>query len=170
MNEKTIKAVEEQLRLRNERLALREKEFRLSAKYWRGRGIALAVVTLFVICGMAVFFGGIGLWKLSGTILSMEKRNIEENIKSEAQNTPPKEDGDAMRPEATPLTVPVNGLAVISHPTNGGATIVTAENKTTPDRWPLVVTVMMYGLLVLAGLGVAAFTVKHIANYHNELE
>ena len=157
MNEKTIKAIEEQLRLRNERLTLRTKEFGLSAKKWRRWGIAFAVGLLLVICGMTVFFGGVGLWKLSGKILSMENRNIKENEKTDT-------------PQITPPTVPVNILAVVSSLTKCDAGTVKAESKTTPDTCPLVVAVIMYGLFVLAGLGVATFTVNHIAKFNNEVE
>ena len=113
MNEDTIKMIEEQLRLRNERQALREKEYSLSAKKWRARGTTLAIVALFVICGMAVCYGGWGVHSFSETIANKEKIQ---------------------------------------------------------DTWPLVIAVIMNGLFVLAGLGVAAFTVKNIANYNNELE
>ena len=195
MNEHTIKAIEEQLRLRSERLALNEKEFRLEEKKRQAQVTTCVIKLLLVICLITVCIGGCGLWDLSGKIVSMEKCNIEENKKSDAQkttqptvpnnyltpysivsrekckgDTTPKENEDAACLEAMSLTVPVNGLALLSSPQKGNAVIVQAENKMISDRWPLVVAVMMYGLLVLAGLGVAAFTVKHIANHHNELE
>ena len=199
MNENTIKVIEEQLRLRSERLTLSEKEFRLEEKKRRGRGITLAVVALFVICGMAVFFGGCGLWNLSGKIVNVEKYDGDPTPKENGDatraegathmetgncltsgsitnmdkcksSTKPKENGDTACLETTTNTMLINNLAVVSPPAKGEVGIVKAENKMTPDRWPLVVAILMYGLLVLAGLGVAAFTVKHIANYHNELE
>jgi len=157
MNEHTIKAVEGQLRLRNERLALREKEFGLWAKKWR----VIAIVVLLLICGTVVFFGGMGLCKLSKDILSMKNCDndnpSQESKKDDTQKT-------------TTYMVPSNSLAVVTPPAKGDAVILKPESKMVSDKWLLVVYVIVNGMLVLAGLGVAAITVKNIANYNNELE
>ena len=160
MNEDTIKAIEEQLRLRNERLALREKEFGLSAKKWRVRGTAFAIVVLLGICGMAVFFGGTGLGNLSGEI------NKPQSSASPGENP---DTVDKQSPVKTSITPPANSLTVVS-PEKGKNVVVKAESNTISDKWPLMVAIIVNGVLVIVGLGVAALTVKNIANYNNELE
>ena len=155
MNENTIKAIEEQLRLKSERLALREKEFGLSAKKWRGWGTALAIVAFLGICGMAVCFGGIGLYKLSGEVANMSVKRQPENNESEKQKS---------------LTTLSNNSLVVVFPKKGENVIVKTESNMISDRWALVTAIIVHGVLVISGLAVAAFTVKKIANYNNELE
>ena len=170
MNEDTIKMIEEQLRLRTERQALREKEYNLSAKKWRARGTTLAIVALFVICGMAVCFGGMELCKLSGKILNMNTNPQPENNEKMLPFMVLCEFLSKCVKSQPEIIVPGNGLTVVSPPPQGEAVIVKAESKMIPDTWPLVVAVIVNGLIVIVGLGVATLTVKNIANYNNELE
>lgn len=180
MNEDTIKAIEEQLRLRNERLALREKEFGLSVKKWRSWGAAFAIVALLGICGMVVYFGGTELGNLSGEISNMSvKRQSENNEGKKPKTTPYTPDGitpgkgieqqPENNKETSQITLSDNNLVVVS-PEKGKNVIVKAESNMISDKWALVVAVIVNGVLVIVGLGVAAFTVKNIANYNNELE
>ena len=157
MNTETIKTIEEQFRLGNERLAFQEKKHALIERNCRTYGGILAIVALFVICGMAVYFGGTGMSTLStlyGDILTMNECGLNPSQKCES----------TVSQNATTLMVPENSLTVVPSSSENGPVILKAEGNMVSDRWPLLIAMILNGTLVFAGLGVAAYTVKNIAN------
>lgn len=152
MNEIEKAAIEEELALRDKFLAFKRKRQEFNRETWRRTGISMGVGFILLLCGAVILFGG---WE----IYHITNENVENEKPRECMNTnftliPLGTKGNKSGGKFS--LVATNGpLSVIDFPQK--SIILKPELKSCPHSWVPNVALIMNGIFILTGLGVAIF-------------
>ena len=163
MHEEEQKAIEEIVALREKRLALDEKRHALRMKQLHPWGVGLCAVAVFALCGMSVLIGAgeFGSRKFGdfNSIIAASKCYPKDKAHTATQtvsNAVSVATGNVS--SATNSALPTTTSAVIT------TTLTPDSDRGCPHTWLPVIALILKGLFVLVGLGVAAFTAKTLVS------
>ena len=179
MNEEEKRAIETQLTLQERRLALKERQHNLSVKEWRKWGAFVGGVAVFLLCFFVVGIGGCELtfcgketkdkaWCWSSYtnscngFVTQGTTNIIVALVSNTTN-------ETNNVISKTIPLPDNSLGVIMP---NAQTTVALQNalpkKACPCHSLPLAALILKVFLIFAGLGIAAFTVRAIANRNDD--
>lgn len=179
MNEEEKRAIETQLALQERRLALRERQHNLSAKEWRKWGALVGGVVVFLLCFVVVGIGGCDFnfcdkatkdkaWCWSSYTNQCDDSAAQgmTNIVVASVAKTANKTNDVVH---VTIPLPDNSLGVIMP--NSQTTVVLQSalpKKACPCHAFPIAALILKGLFIFVGLGVAAFTVRAIANRNDD--
>jgi len=189
-------SLENMLALREKSLDHKERRYTLGIKQFRLVGATIGAIVVFALCFLAVFFGGFGIicadvgtyGKCKCEHAASKPTPTDEAITNQSTSAESTSEHTANTLLPTSQPMPENILAVVSATTSDGThkeklpeksiAIITPNDKTTialhngtsEKELPYlpITALILKGFLVLAGLCVAACTVRIIASTNND--
>lgn len=152
MNEIEKATIEAELALREQFLASKKKQQELNRETWRRTGTSMGVGFIFLLCAAAILFGGWEIYHVTNEYVGIGKcrecmdSNLTINILGTKDG---KSDGKFS------LMTANSPLLVMQSPEK--PIIPKEELKSCPHSWFPNIALIMNGIFILAGLGVAIF-------------
>jgi len=165
MTDDEKRVIETQLALKEKALALKERQHDLEAKKFRLLGATIGTIVLLTLCFLAVFFGGIGIMFMNVDTYIAKQNTDTKSSPAQIENGAPKKPHSPT--SASSGCVPIINAPVYNNNTIGSSQSGVTEKEFSPYL-PITVLMILKGLLVFAGLGIAAYTVRIIAHTNND--
>jgi len=170
MDDEAKRDIETQLALKEKKLALEERLHGLSAKKRRKQGAIVGSIVVFLLCLLAVCFGGRGIGGCGGDTSLLKWCVTNQCARADSSSTQTNsivamsKANDEGEYSSKTMALPNNSYGIV---TPNDSTTVALHNGTSekecPHTYLPIALLTLYGLFVFAGLGVAAYTVRIIA-------
>ena len=170
MTDDEKRGIEAQLALKERALALNEQEHGLAVKRRRLTGATAGCAIVFALCMCAVFIGGNGIGGYGGDSF-IRWCVTNQNVRADS---PSARTADLLtlsmvnQYASKPMLQPHNWDTA----TTSNSTAIALNNGKLADSYPPpylpITALILKGLVILAGLGAAAYTVRVIVNANND--
>jgi len=174
MDESDKKAIEDQFLLRERVLVLKKKQQELNKETWRRWGTFFSVLLVFVFCGWVIYIGGNGIGGFGDESTSFIDKYVTHSCeRAVSPSTMTNIVAMSKIRNGTNVThmapLPANSFAFITP--NASTTVALRNDVPGKDcgNSPLpIITLILKGLFIFAGLGIAAYTVNIISKNKND--
>ena len=174
MTDEEKRGIETQLALKEKALAIKEREHELEVKQWQKKWGNIGGIFVLFLCFCVICIGGCGIGGCGEkSLVQWRTTNQKEQVKSSVGLTNLITVSKGKCADGTnvvqTISLPENSLGIVTPNNSTTLAFRNAETKNdNPFPYLPFTTLLINSLLVIAGLCVAAYTVRVIVKEHND--